>query len=75
MGKKNKNKSTNKIAKMSSGKQRSARIMRTIQRATMKVNRWERYKEEIKNGERKGSLDRWDTSGLKRHIELLENLL
>jgi len=75
MGKKDKNKGVNKIAKMSSGKRRSARIMRTIQRLQMKINRWDRYKEEIKKDERKGSLDRWDTSGLQKHMKLLEGLI
>lgn len=69
------NKNANKIVKMSSGKRKNAKIMKTIRRATMKINRWKRYIKEIKNGERKGNLNRWDASGLEKHIELLENLL
>ena len=59
----------------SSGRRRGARMMRNIRKFQMKVNRWDRYKEEIEKEERKGNPSRWDTSGLKRHIELLEKLL
>ena len=59
----------------SSGRRRGARMMRNIRKLQTKINRWDRYKEEIKKEERKGSPSRWDTSGLKRHMELLEKLL
>ena len=58
----------------SAGKGRGSIIMRTIKRSQMKIARWKRYVREIESGERKGSVSRWDTSGLERHIELLESL-
>ena len=41
----------------------------------MKINRWNRYKEEISARTRKGKISRWDTSGLEKHIKLLESFV
>jgi len=59
--------------KVSSGKRKISRIMRQVARLKMKVNRWKRYQAEIKAGSRKGEVSRWDTSGLEKHMALLEN--
>jgi hypothetical protein len=59
----------------SAGGRRESKINSLILRLTMKVNRWERYREEIEGGKRSGDVKRWNTSGLKKHIQLLENSL
>jgi len=58
----------------SSGKHRTSRISKQIRRLEMKVKRWDRYKEEIQAGSRKGKISRWNTAGLEKHIALLESL-
>ena len=60
---------------VSGGKRRASRMMRNIKRLGMKINRWKRYQEEIKKGEKKGNILRWNTAGLEKHSELLESLL
>lgn len=60
---------------ISSGKRKFSRINGQLSRLKMKIARWERYQNEIKRGERKGSIKRWDTAGLKRHMELLESFI
>lgn len=59
----------------SSGKRKFARINRQMSRLRMKIKRWERYQKEIEQSERKASIKRWDTSGLKKHMELLESFI
>lgn len=59
----------------SSGKHKLAKINTKIRRLRMKINRWKRYQEEIKNNKRSGTVQRWDTVGLEKHITLLESLL
>ena len=61
--------------KVSSGRHKFSRINKQLCRLKMKVARWERYQKEIEQSERKGSIKRWDTAGLKRHIELLESFI
>lgn len=61
--------------KKSSGKAKKSRARRLIMRAKMKINRWKRYKEEISEGQRKGFISRWDTSGLEKHIKMLERFV
>ena len=58
----------------SGGGRKVARINQQVTRLKMKIKRWERYVSEIKDGTRKGSASRWNTSGLKRHLELLKNM-
>lgn len=41
----------------------------------MKINRWNRYTQEITNNKRQGSAKRWNTTGLQKHLEMLENLV
>lgn len=38
----------------------------------LKMNRWQRYLDEIERGRRKGPASRWNTSGIERHIVFLE---
>lgn len=66
---------TTKTSTMSSGAHKLSKIKRQISRLKMKINRWTRYVEEINNNKRKGSVKRWDTAGLKKHLELLETLV
>jgi hypothetical protein len=61
--------------KTSSGKHKASRILKQVKRLKMKINRWNRYKEEIRAGNRKGKISRWDTSGLEKHMALLESLV
>ena len=72
MGKGN---SSSGISKTSSGNRRNSRVMRNIMRAKMKINRWNRYKEEIATGTRQGKAERWDVAGLESYINHLEGLL
>lgn len=58
----------------SGGGRKAARINQQITRIKMKIKRWERYVSEIKSGTRNSSALRWDTSGLKRHLELLQSM-
>ena len=67
-------KTNSKESRTSGGKRKIQRINQQIRRLNMKVARWERYIEEIKQDKRKGKISRWDTSGLKKHIALLESL-
>lgn len=62
-------------SRTSSGKTKITRILRQIKRLKMKINRWNRYKEEISARTRKGKISRWDTSGLEKHIKLLESFV
>ncbi len=62
-------------SRTSSGNRKTSRIMRQLMRLKMKVNRWNRYTEEMKAGKRKGDLGRWNTAGLKKHMALLEKLI
>lgn len=59
----------------SSGKRKISRIMRQIRRLEMKMKRWNRYKDEIHAGSRKGKPSRWDTAGLEKHKTFLESLI
>lgn len=61
--------------KMSSGKHKLAKLNRQISRVKMKINRWNRYSEEIANNKRSGSAKRWNTAGLQKHLEMLEGLI
>jgi hypothetical protein len=66
---------TKRDHRVSSGKHKVSRIMKQLQRLRMKINRWERYQTEIKAGERKGKISRWNTDGLEKHMALLESLI
>jgi len=59
----------------SSGKHKVSRTLKQIRRLKMKINRWNRYKEEIQAGDRKGKMSRWNTAGLEKHIALLESFV
>ena len=61
-------------SKVSSGKRKASKINTQLKRLQMKISRWNRYKEEVIQGKRKGSVDRWNTSGLEKHMELLGKL-
>jgi hypothetical protein len=61
--------------KISSGKHKVSKVMKQLRRLKMKANRWNRYREEIKAGNRKGKASRWDTSGLEKHMALLESMI
>jgi len=64
-----------KVAKLSGGNRKKVRIRNQIRRLNMKIARWKRYAEEIKEEKRKGSLKRWNTSGLEKHKALLETFI
>jgi hypothetical protein len=68
-------KKSKRTHKTSSGRSKYVRINRTIRRLTMKVNRWKRYQSEIGASKRSGPASRWDTSGLEKHIKLLEKCI
>lgn len=55
-----------------SGFRAARRSRRIISRLLLKINRWNRYKDEITQGKRKGLESRWDTSRIEKHIALLE---
>jgi len=72
--------------KVSSGKHKLAVKNRAVRKLRQKIARWERYKEkgkpaitaaqeEKKNKPNKSRHHNWDTTGLKKHLELLEALL
>jgi len=61
--------------KQSSGKRKSRVASFLARRATMKIKRWKRYQEEITNNKRRGSVNRWNTAGLERHVQLLEKMI
>lgn len=72
--------------KTSSGGHKLAKKNRAIRKLRQKIARWERYKEEGKPSvtaeqeekKRRPNKSRhrdWDTSGLKKHLELLESQL
>ena len=61
--------------KPSSGTLKSKRLNRQIKKLETKVRRWTRYTKEIKSGTRKGSVERWSTEGLNKHIGLLKSFL
>ena len=65
---------TTKTSTISSGRHKLAKRRRQISRLKMKISRWERYVAEISANKRSGSAKRWDTTGLKKYLELLENL-
>lgn len=75
MGKRKGGGSTNKTPKVSSGNRKKVRIKRQIMRLNMKIERWKRYAEEVKNEQRKGSVARWNTAGLEKHVQLLESFI
>lgn len=64
-----------KTRKDSSGTKKISRANTQIRRIKMKINRWKRYQQEIKDGKREGKSARWDTKGLEKHISLLEGLI
>ena len=66
---------TTKTSSMSSGAHKISKRKRQISKLKMKINRWARYVEEINNNKRSGSVKRWDSTGLKKHLEFLENLV
>ena len=79
---------TNKVSKTSSGKRRVTKAKAALRRITMKIARWERYKEEGKpswtaDKEKKkksrpttvSRYNNWDTTGLKKHAALLEEII
>ena len=58
----------------SSGKHKAAKINTLKRRTQMKINRWKKYQDEITNGKRSGSAKRWDTTGLEKYLQILQNL-
>lgn len=66
---------------------RSRRAKRNITRTKIKIQRWERYQEEIERGLRPVSVfkygknkgnpnpSRWDTTGLKSHLNNLQSIV
>lgn len=61
--------------KQSSGQRKARRINKEIRRLKMKMARWDRYTEEVEAGTRKGTTKRWNTDGLRKHMEFLETLV
>lgn len=59
----------------SSGRRKARRLNSQVRRLQMKIAKWERYIQEIEQNKRKGSANRWNTAGLKKHMELLERLI
>jgi hypothetical protein len=62
--------------KSSSGNSQKNRIKKALMRTNMKIARWERYKKEGRacSGKTKWRIG-WNTSGLKKHAELLQSLI
>jgi len=88
MGKKKGKGGASKISKTSSGKRRVSKAKAALRRVNMKIARWERYKEEGKpawtaDKEKKkksrpttvSRYNNWDTTGLKKHAELLKSII
>ena len=87
MGKNKTGSSSNKIANVSGGNRKKVRIKKEIRRLKMKIARWELYKESGKiawtaikekkhrSVPNKSRYRNWDTTGLKKHKELLEALI
>jgi hypothetical protein len=61
--------------KSSSGNRQKNRIKKALMRTNMKIARWERYKKEGKACSKTRWRNSWDTSGLKKHAELLQSLI
>ena len=60
--------------KPSSRQGHSRRVNRAMNRLMMKINRWKRYQEEIKQGKKEGSASRWNVAGLEKQLEFLGGL-
>ena len=66
-----------------SGWKRANRARQSIKLINSKVKRWKRYQLEVEKGTRKLPVDkkgrditnRWDTSGLEKHLISLENIV
>jgi hypothetical protein len=61
--------------KVSSGLSAKRKAKRTIGKLKLKINRWNRYCEEIRNHKRKGVESRWNISGIEKHIKLLQRFV
>ncbi len=86
MGKKKGKGGGNKISKSSSGKRRMARASKALRRIMMKIARWERYLEEGKpswtaaqekdgKSRNRSRYNNWDTTGLKKHADVLQAII
>lgn len=61
--------------KTSSGKRKASRAKKALVQVKMKIKRWERYKAEEKTTSKKSKRAGWDTTGLKKHAELLQSFI
>lgn len=86
MGKKGKGGKSNKTPKLSSGNRRGARLRKALRRLNMKIARWNRYQTDpaknmpLPKGHKcsrvcRSRHNKWDTTGLCEHAQLLERAI
>lgn len=85
MGKSKKSGGGTKTAKTSSGKSRMSRARRALRRIKMKIARWERNQENPEKKPPKWEKEQhvrqysrhneWNTDGLKKHAEILQEII
>lgn len=64
-----------RTSRKSSGMGRVRRCNAERRHLESKKRRWARYVEEINAGDRKGSVARWDASGIDRRLNQLRELI